>query len=97
MKYQPQSFLDQSNLVLREAAEELRGPRLWVELNWTPAVALAVMRDQPVAKSPDDVVPSIQCGVMLKVEVEGIDVSRELEESAAKAIVIDLERHIGPF
>ena len=81
-KYQPQLVFNQNNLVLREAAEEFRGLRLRVESNWTAAVALASLRDQSVAKSPNDVLLASQCVVMLKVEVEGVDVIRELEDIA---------------
>src|SRR6185295_17380507 len=92
-KYQPYSVFDQSNLVLREAAEQVHRLRRRVELNGTAAVALGVKRDQSITKSPNDILPS-QYGVMLKVEVEGIDFRSESDEATVKAVVIDLESHI---
>src|SRR5687767_1077243 len=55
------------------------------------------MRDQPVTKSPDYIVSLANSDMMLKVEIESVDLTTKLEELTVKAIKIYLERHVRPL
>ena len=52
---------------------EMDGFRLRVELDRSPAGGVSLVRHQPVAKSPDNILPFSDRKVMLKVDIEGIN------------------------
>jgi len=86
---EPQPILDKGYFVLDKDVEDIVSDAAWIERKDFTATAL--VRDQPIAAPPGDVVPFAQREVMLPVNVEGINYLDAQRAAAVHAIVISLK------
>ena len=93
---QVQPVFHQGDLILHKPAEPL--PRdAGREKSQNGAVAHIVL-DQPVAESPDEVMPLAEGKSMLKIDIVGVEVfGKHVRDAPVGAIVIHLQFEIRVF